>query len=93
MKRLGLATSAAASRKGTLRALLVFGIIVAYYSLILAVGFHIATLAFLVGFLRVLPRAGWRRTAIYTASMFAVIEAFTRFLGMELPEGIWQLWR
>ena len=88
-----LATSAAAaSRSGTMRALLVFGIIVAYYSLIVAIGFHIATLAFLVGFLRFMPRAGWRRTALYTASMFAVIEAFTRLLGMELPEGIWQLW-
>jgi hypothetical protein len=90
---LDLGTSeAAASRKGTLRALLVFAVIVAYYCLIIAVGFRIATLIFLVGFLRFLPRAGWGRTAIYTASMFAVIETFTRLLEMELPEGIWQLW-
>ncbi len=90
---LDLATSeAAASRKGTLRALLVFGIIVAYYGLIVAVGFRIATLVFLVAFLRYLPRAGWGRTALYTACMFAVIEAFTRLLGLEMPEGIWQLW-
>ena len=90
---LDLGTSeAAASRRGTRRALWVFGIIVAYYCLILAMGFHVATLVFLVGFLRFLPRAGWGRTALYTACMFAVIEAFTRLLAMELPEGVWQLW-
>ncbi len=90
---LDLGTSeAAATRRGTLRALLVFAIIVAYYALILAFGFHLATLVFLVGFLRFLPRAGWRRTALYTAAMFAVIGAFTWLLGMDLPEGIWQLW-
>ena len=90
---LDLATSeAAASREGTLRALLVFAIIVAYYGLIVAVGFRVATLVFLVGFLRFLPRAGWGRTALYTAGMFAVIEAFAWLLDMELAEGIWQVW-
>jgi TctA family transporter len=87
---LDLATSqAAASRAGTLRAVGVFAIMVAYYALILAVGFRAATLVFLVAFLRLLPRAGWGRTALYTASVFAVVEAFSRLLGMEMPEGYW----
>jgi hypothetical protein len=89
---LDLATSqAAASRAGTLRALGVLAIMVAYYALILAVGFRAATLVFLVTFLRTLPRASWGRTAIYTVAVFAVVEAFSRILNMEMPEGYWHI--
>lgn len=84
-------SAAAASRAGTLRALLLFGILVAYYGLTVAVGFRVATLVFLVGFLRYLPKAGWARTAVYTAAVFAVVEAFSRLLDLQFPEGLWQL--
>jgi len=89
---LDLATSeAAASRKGTLRALIFFGVVLAYYGLIWAVGFRIATLVFLVGFLRFLAGAGWLRIAIYTGCIFAVLQAMTYFLSVEMPEGWWSL--
>jgi TctA family transporter len=84
-------SAAAASRKGTLRALLLFGVLLAYYALTVAVGFRGATLVFLVGFLRYLAKAGWPRTAIYTAIVFAVVEAFSRLLELQFPEGLWQL--
>jgi len=89
---LDLATSeAAASRRGTLRALIFFGVILAYYLLICLVGFRISTLVFLLGFLRFAVPATWVRTLLYTATVFAVLELFTRLLGLELPEGLWQL--
>jgi hypothetical protein len=89
---LDLRTSeAAASRAGTLRALLLFGVLLAYYALTVAVGFRLATLVFLVGFLRYLPKAGWVRTTVYTAAVFAVVEVFSRLLELQFPEGLWQL--
>jgi hypothetical protein len=84
-------SEATASRAGTRRALLAFATIVAYYGLILLVGFRVATLLFLVGFLRFLPGAGWGRIALYTLGMFAVVEGFARLLGMEMPEGVWSV--
>jgi TctA family transporter len=89
---LDLATSqAAASRAGTLRAIGVLAIMVTYYALILAVGFRAATLVFLVTFLRLLPRASWGRTAVYTVAVFAVVETFSRILNMDMPEGYWHI--
>jgi hypothetical protein len=89
---LDLATSKeAASRKGTMRALLFFGVVLAYYGLIWVVGFRPATLLFLVVFLRILAAASWLRTGVYTAAVFAVLQAMVHFLSVELPEGLWAL--
>lgn len=89
---LDLATSeAAASRKGTKRALLFFGVVLAYYGLICVVGFRPATLLFLVAFLRFLAAASWLRTGIYTTAIFAVLQVMVHFLSVELPEGLWSL--
>jgi hypothetical protein len=89
---LDLATSeAAASRKGTMRALMFFGVVLAYYGLIWMVGFRPATLLFLVTFLRVFATASWLRTGVYTAVIFAVLQAMVHFLSVEMPEGLWSL--
>jgi hypothetical protein len=89
---LDLATSEeAASRKGTVRALLFFGVVLAYYGLIWMVGFRPATLLFLVTFLRVFAASSWLRTGVYTAVIFAVLQAMVYFLSVEMPEGFWSL--
>jgi putative tricarboxylic transport membrane protein len=89
---LDLATSEqAGSRKGTMRALLFFGVVLAYYGLIWMVGFRPATLLFLVTFLRVFAASSWFRTGVYTAVIFAVLQAMVYFLSVEIPEGLWSL--
>jgi len=91
-KILDLATSdEAATRAGTGRAFLYFGAIVGYYVLISLVGFRIATAVFLLGFMRFLARAGWPRSLLYAAVTMASVEALGRLLGLEWPEGLWEL--
>jgi hypothetical protein len=71
--------------------LLFFGVVLAYYGLIWVVGFRPATLLFLVVFLRVFAAASWFRTGVYTAAVFAVLQAMAYFLSVEMPEGVWSL--
>ncbi len=84
-------SEAAASRVGTRRAFLYFTVILAYFALMCLIGFRPATLVFLVSFLRFLAGAGWIRTSIYTASVFAVLQILETFLSVEMPEGFWFL--
>jgi Tripartite tricarboxylate transporter TctB family len=89
---LDLGTSAeAASREGTRRAFLYFGVILGYYALMCSEGFQPATLVFLVGFLRFLAGPGWLRTGIYTAAVFGVLQLLEYFLAVEMPEGFWSV--
>jgi TctA family transporter len=84
-------TEAAASRAGTRRAVVYFGVILAYYALMCLVGFRPATLLFLIGFLRLLAEATWVRTGIYTVSAFGVLQLLEHLLSVEMPEGFWSL--
>jgi TctA family transporter len=81
----------AATRAGTGRAFLYFGAIVAFYGLIALVGFRIATVVFLLAFIRFLAHGSWSRSLLYAALTMASIEGLGFLLGLEWPEGIWNL--
>jgi hypothetical protein len=84
-------SEAASSRRGTRQAFVYFAVLLAYFGLMALIGFRPATLIFLVGFLKVLAGAGWIRTGIYTAAVFAVLALLEYTLSVEMPEGLWSL--
>jgi hypothetical protein len=69
--------------------MLVCLLLVAVYALLLGtLGYVVAGVAVVLGFLRFISRYGWWRSAIYTVAINAVFVALFELTGVVLPAGI-----